>query len=235
MIKNIALAIVFALTSVISSANDFRVKIAYEQFDTEILLYIKIENASNLKKNFNAKVNIQSQNLSFRPIQKDYNQVLIVAPKTVSNFNFATLEYSVLSQSIIRLDLYQRDSLISKDSLTLDFPNSFKNDIEIDLGGLKIDRTRTPIGRSFFELFEKNWVSPKGLSDYTIEFEELPFRFRTTKLKVYLDGELVVDSFLKDNEEFIPQLLAFTIGSVRNKLSEKETRDDEIGGDWNGI
>jgi hypothetical protein len=218
----------------------FNASIKYEQFDSEILLKIRIDNSGETSQNFTARLSLDSRDFSQRQITGQVTEELVVDSMSILDFNMATLEYSVLARSKVKLDLFQNDKLVAVDSLDLTFPNSFSGnggtrDVEIDLGGLKTDRTRTPVGRNFFEQFEKLWVSPTGMSDYTIQFEELPFRFRTTRLKVYLDGDLVVENFLRDNDEFITQLLSYTIAIINSKLAERTKRDDEIGGDWNGI
>lgn len=238
----ILLSVLLGIASNIS-ANEIRAKLAYEQFETEILLFVKIGNSTDKLQELELVLNMVSYDFSRRTIQKDITKNYSALPNSVSNFNFSTVEYSVLSETNIKLQVYHNDSLIILDSLNLNFPNNFSNvnsdggprDVEFDLGGYKIDRTRTPVGRYFFEEFEKRWQSPAGLSDYTIEIEELPFRFRTTRLRIYLDGEMILDNFLRDNDEFIDQLLTYTSALIKNSLTERKKRDDELGGEWNGI
>ncbi len=220
------------------SYSQLDLKLSYEQFDSEILTFASVKNSSNRDLSVFTTQYAVHQDLSGRSISKQVTDTFKIPAMASKRIYLMSLEYSVLSQS----DIYfaaQSGDLSIVDSLNFDFPNKFRNvknrDVDIDLGGVKVDRTRTPIGRTLFEKFEKKWASPEGISDYTLIFEELPFRFRTTILRVYLDSELIFETYLNDKEEFLDRVLAYTIGIIKSKLLAASTRSDELGGDWNGI
>lgn len=211
----------------------------YEQFGTEILIRAFVENNTSDTLDLGLTMDLNSVDFSGNMIKGQQNLAFTINPGVQRNINLKTIEYSVLSESTSVLNLYQHGSLVAKDTFHLNFPNKFKNvknkDVEIDLGGLKIDRTRTPIGREFYEGFEKRWVSPLNAGDYTIEFEELPFRFRTTILKVYLDNEKILETYLRDDEDFINQFINYAIATIKQSLVARQNRTDELGGNYNGI
>ncbi len=227
----------------LSSQDKVSCKIRYERFDTEILVYAVVSNLTDSTLSLSSDLDLVNLDLSGIKIENSSTQSLLLEPQTKKTYNLSTLEYSVLSESTLYLNLRQKMKLLASDSLNLQFPNLFRNvgkdgqfrDVEFDLGGLKIDRTRTPVGREFFELFEKNWKSPSNVSDYTIEFEELPFRFRTTILKVYLDGDIILETYLRDNEDFINRIHNYVSATIKAKLADRGKRNDELGGKWNGI
>jgi len=218
--KCILLSIVISFSA---SAQEFlTLDTKYEQFGTEILIYAFVENSTSDIMNLGLDMDLSSIDFSGRKIAGSQSLEFVLRPNEKRNINLKTIEYSVLSESTSILSLSEGNEIIAKDTFHLNFPNKFKNaknkDVEFDLGGLKIDRTRTPVGREFYEKFEQNWVSPTEAGDYTIEFEELPFRFRTTILKVYIDNDKILETYLRDDEEFMNQFINYVIVTIKQNL-----------------
>jgi hypothetical protein len=225
------------------SQDSLLLDLKYEQFDSEIFMYSLIGNASSRPKAFSYRFSTSSKDFSGNEINYSKTGRLLMPAQKQKKVNLSSIEYSVLSESDAILQVFDGNRLVATDTLHFNFPNKFRNinteggprDVEIDLGGLKIDQTRTPFGRQFYEKFESIWESPLGISDYTIRFEEIPFRFRTTIIKVYLDSELILETYLNNNEEFTDRLLAYLTATIKQKLDSRKNRDDELGGNWNGI
>jgi hypothetical protein len=200
--------------------------IKYEQFGTEILIYAEISNRS--EETLTGEIELSVSNIDFSGLllSSNRNMSFTAKPKELSSVVLTSVEYSVLESTDVRIEYREVGGEAYLDSLNLSFPNKFKNvsangqpsDIEIDLGGLKIDRTRTPYGRKLFEKFETIWNSPSGIVDYSIEFEELPFRFRSSLLKVYLNNELIFESYIQDQEELLSNIVLFLQATITQKL-----------------
>lgn len=101
-------------------------------------------------------------------------------------------------------------------------------DLEID--GLLFDETKTKSGRDFYDYFFNKWVAPSDAKNYSITIKELPYRLRTTQIKIFINENLVVQSFLSPRMEAIEQLAQNSITRVANYLKNYDQIQQMLNG-----
>lgn len=107
--------------------------------------------------------------------------------------------------------------------------------LSLDVGGFVIDETRTRAGRDLYDLFYSRWLAMENVQgDYTIRFEELPFRGLNTIIKVYLNDSLLYEQIIQPNFEFLDQLAAWLANSLQYQVQQlkqvQNNLEDELIG-----
>ncbi|MGZ2369305.1 CsgE family curli-type amyloid fiber assembly protein [Ancylomarina sp. YFZ004] len=77
------------------------------------------------------------------------------------------------------------------------------NQLDVEIDGLLVDETKTKSGRDFYELFYNNWTAPKSAKNYSITIKELPFRLRTTQIKIFINENLVYFTILQPRYDLV--------------------------------
>jgi len=155
----------------------------------------------------------------------------------------------------ILLSVYEGNEVVATDSLFKIFPKRILNDQQtqksktlkdsidtdpnlfLDFSGFVIDETRTRAGRDLYDLFYTRWLSFDNVQgDYTIRFEELPFRGLNTILKVYLNDEQKVEQVIQPNYDFLESFADWLSGFLQFhvqqlKQVESDLEKDLIGTD----
>ena len=152
----------------------------------------------------------------------------------------------------------QEGNVISRDSLMRIFPRRVDRDsirnpqqkaptsgennlrgndpsLLLDVGGFVIDETRTRAGRDLYDLFYSRWLAMENVQgDYTIRFEELPFRGLNTIIKIYLNDSLLHEQVIQPNFEFLDQLAAWLAGNLQYQVQQlrqvQNNLEDELIG-----
>ena len=80
-------------------------------------------------------------------------------------------------------------------------PDSSLQPLEID--GLVLDETQTPIGRDFFDAFRRFWRAPEGAYNYGLVVAEQPSPRRGTRVVVRVNDEVVYQAQVIPREEVV--------------------------------
>ncbi len=75
--------------------------------------------------------------------------------------------------------------------------------IGVEINGLIIDKTRTKMGRDFYQLFYTKWDAPVTKTEYVITISEQPSRGRGSQIFVYVNDFLPFRAFLQPSQTFI--------------------------------
>ncbi len=114
-------------------------------------------------------------------------------------------------------------------------PKQEKDPIMLSLsGGFVLDETRSRAGRDLYDEFYSQWLALDIAGDFTIRFEELPFRGRNTIIKIYLNEELLIERFLQPNYEFIEWFAGALIPFLQGKIQELDQIKDDLDNDLIG-
>ena len=77
--------------------------------------------------------------------------------------------------------------------------------VGLEINGLIIDKTRTKMGRDFYQLFYTAWEAPNTKTDYIITISEQPSKGRGSRVFVYVNEYLPFRAFLQPNLSTVPQ------------------------------
>lgn len=211
-------------------------------------------NPQNEVRAFRYEYLIQKQDANNNRSQIQVGDTFQLGPKEKRIIGFQQVEVSSGSILKISLAVFEQKRMIATDTLFKIFPKKVsKNppiqDAEIrkpddtdpnlflDFSGFVIDETRTRAGRDLYDLFYTRWLSFDNVQgDYTIRFEELPFRGLNTILKVYLNDEQKVEQVIQPNYDFLESfadwLSSFLQFHVQQlKQVENDLEEELIGTD----
>lgn len=111
-------------------------------------------------------------------------------------------------------------------------------ELDVEIDGLLVDETKTKSGRDFYELFYNNWTAPKDAKNYSITIKELPFRLRTTQIKIFINDNLVYLSILQPRYELVERYAQQAVGRVKQYLINYDQIQQLLSGEdqsGNGI
>lgn len=108
-----------------------------------------------------------------------------------------------------------------KDQDTL---NNTVEDPQLDLMGFVLDATRTPFGRTFYELFYRYWSPPENASFYTIKITERPTPGRGSQIIIKMNYEQVLSFRLQPKRRYIKKVSKQATTYVKNKLKKQSVK-----------
>jgi curli production assembly/transport component CsgE len=177
---------------------------------------------------------LHTDSLRFTKTEKLKGVVILKTERTLlfrQNFPLGKENYSVFSY------LLDRDFIIDQLVWSLDTENLPKATKEIlpkpkpqvlaklapdgfDLGGLVFNETRTRSGREFYAIFSQYWKPPTQTEAYWITIREFPTQGRFTLISVSLNNRELFQRFLNPRRTEMENLVAFTIQSLQELLSQ---------------
>ncbi|MCL3780787.1 hypothetical protein EMN47_10375 [Prolixibacteraceae bacterium JC049] len=92
------------------------------------------------------------------------------------------------------------------------------HELDVEIDGLLVDETKTKSGRDFYELFYNNWTAPENAKNYSITIKELPFRLRTTQIKIFINENLVYFTILQPRYELVEAYSKDAVKKVKRYL-----------------
>ncbi len=112
------------------------------------------------------------------------------------------------------------------------------NEFDVEIDGLLVDETKTKTGRDFYELFYSNWTAPENARNYSITIKELPFRARTTQIKIFINENLVYFTILQPRYELVEAYVNDSVQRLMQYLINYDQIQKLLGGEdqkGNGI
>jgi len=178
-------------------------------------------------------------------------------------FSVAPGEELVLTEQRINIDegsiftaqlyFYEDGALIFADTLMRLFPKKIPNTKKENQGngaiqssdpdilglGLVIDETRTPAGRDLYSSFYSKWQELDVQGEFIIRIQEFPFRFRSSRIKVLLNENVLLERIIQPQRQVLMDLgeklanyLSYKVGQL-DQL--QEDLDNEITGGENEV
>ncbi|HKJ45201.1 MAG TPA: CsgE family curli-type amyloid fiber assembly protein, partial [Balneolales bacterium] len=92
------------------------------------------------------------------------------------------------------------------------------NDSLLDFDGLVMDETQSKLGKDFYDIFYKEWDSPKHVLNYTIVIREKPVPSLGTQVMVVIDDKTVFQNFLQPRIEIIEEAAKAAVAYSRQYL-----------------
>ena len=102
-------------------------------------------------------------------------------------------------------------------------------------GMIIVNNTRTRVGAEFYDYFFSKWEDPSGAEQLIVEINEEPFRARTTRLKITINDEVVVNTYLRPKSDYLENLSEQAIERVKyyitnyREIQESLNREDLSG------
>lgn len=138
---------------------------------------------------------------------------------------------NVASDSIMSLpkNLREKFEEIIKDTATA---ATSEEDPDLDLGLMIVNETRTRFGSEFYDNFYQDLSLEENIGSATVVVREEPFRARTTRLIIKVDGSEVVQTILRPNSgEYLEQLVSACVERVKNHIISSQEVQESLGGD----
>lgn len=101
----------------------------------------------------------------------------------------------------------------------------------VEFGGFVFDETKTVWGQQFFQLFEQQWQQLNVVGDYTITIEEVPFRGRTTIVKVKLNEDEIFVRTLQAKYDYLEELSNFAVQVSAARVQQMNQVQQDIQGE----
>tara|TARA_R100000306_G_scaffold23263_1_gene26710 strand:+ start:3427 stop:4206 length:780 start_codon:yes stop_codon:yes gene_type:complete len=161
-------------------------------------------------------------------------------------FSTITINYSVEGKIILVLLLYDRDDKpIGQDRIVLE--NGGKSDVEaliqkpnqnllsqdqaapqdgFVIGGLVTENTLTKAGRDFYRYFYNEYYNKQIKTTKNIEIEEVPGRFRNTRISVKVADQLVWQFFAQPKKSFLKEMADIAFNRSLAYLQQLEKQKD---------
>jgi len=166
-------------------------------------------------KSFTGQLNNRSS------MEHEYNRVLhlehcypgirVDIPYRIKNLKVDSLPNKIITYSeiwhqylTIKEQLYQNRSIV--------------NDSLLDFDGLVMDETQSKLGKDFYDIFYKEWDSPKHVLNYTIVIREKPVPSLGTQIMVVIDDKTVFQNFLQPRIEIIEEAAKAAVAYSRQYL-----------------
>ncbi|WP_040575072.1 CsgE family curli-type amyloid fiber assembly protein [Pontibacter sp. BAB1700] len=97
-------------------------------------------------------------------------------------------------------------------------------DLEVD--GLIVDETITKIGRDFYDLFNRQWETPLGVKNFTIQIQERPTRGNGAYIVIVVNDEPVFEYILQPRYDMIEEVSVYAVAFiteyvVNNQLNQQ--------------
>ncbi|HKJ46648.1 MAG TPA: CsgE family curli-type amyloid fiber assembly protein [Balneolales bacterium] len=155
------------------------------------------------------------------PMKYDYNRIehlehwypgiRVDIPYRIKNLKVDSLPNKIITYSeiwhqylTIKEQLYQNRSIV--------------NDSLLDFDGLVMDETQSKLGKDFYDIFYKEWDSPKHVLNYTIVIREKPVPSLGTQIMVVIDDKTVFQNFLQPRIEIIEEAAKAAVAYSRQYL-----------------
>lgn len=101
--------------------------------------------------------------------------------------------------------------------------------IGIEINGLIIDKTRTKMGRDFYQLFYTKWEAPPAKTDYIITISEQPSRGRGSQVFVHVNDYLTFRAFLQPSQQFIAGASEQATNRIQNFIKQLDKMQENFG------
>ena len=98
-----------------------------------------------------------------------------------------------------------------------------------EISGMVIDNTKTKAGRDFYTLFYNRWISNSIKNEYIIKVKEEPFRLRSTKVEIRINGNIVFSSYLQPRQSLIEALAEQAYNRVKNYVQNYDIIMQQLG------
>jgi curli production assembly/transport component CsgE len=105
-----------------------------------------------------------------------------------------------------------------------------KKDPVLDLGVLVFDRTRSPIGEQFYQLFYRNWKPPKNAGNATLTISEQPTPGIGSLVTIKLGYEKVFRARLQPRRRYIEALSKMAIARCQKIIEQKAKVKKQLAG-----
>ena len=90
--------------------------------------------------------------------------------------------------------------------------------LDLEIGEMVFDETITKVGRDFYELFFNSWSNPTQIKDFSISIKEKPMPGIGTQITVTIDDFVLVQQFIRPNQEMIEMLADYSVGMASQYL-----------------
>jgi curli production assembly/transport component CsgE len=117
------------------------------------------------------------------------------------------------------------------DKITQEEEAKMSREPELEIDGLIIEETLTKSGNDFYDFFYRDWEPPAEARNYTIYIVERPFRLNMTMIEISINDNTVIQAFMQPRLEFVENLAAETVVTLRNYLQNYEQIKRDLEGD----
>lgn len=111
-----------------------------------------------------------------------------------------------------------------QDTTNQQLKNNTVEDPELKLMGFVLDATRTPFGRTFYELFYRYWSPPDNASFYTIRITERPTPGRGSQIIIKMNYEQILSFRLQPKYHYIQKISKQAAAYVKRKLKKQSVK-----------
>ena len=105
------------------------------------------------------------------------------------------------------------------------------SDDNLEIDGLIIDRTKSKLGRDFYQLFYSKWEAPYGIHGYDITISEKPVPGRGSLIQIEVKGTLIFNRRLTPRYAEIEQAAELGIRITLNYLYNYENYQRQLSGE----
>jgi curli production assembly/transport component CsgE len=105
------------------------------------------------------------------------------------------------------------------------------SDENLEIDGLIIDRTKTKLGRDFYQLFYSKWEAPYGIKGYDILISEKPMPGRGSLVQIEVKGTLIFNRRLTPRYAEIEKSAELAIQVTLNYLYNYENYQRQLSGE----
>lgn len=104
-------------------------------------------------------------------------------------------------------------------------------DENLEIDGLIIDRTKSKLGRDFYQLFYSKWEAPYGIKGYDIIISEKPVPGRGSLIQIKVRGTLIYNQRLTPRYADIEKAADLGIQITLNFLYNYENYQRQLSGE----
>lgn len=109
----------------------------------------------------------------------------------------------------------QHDTVFVKETIN---DKGIVEESELEIDGLMIDDTRTKAGHDFYDLLFSLWEAPPDARNYMIKIIEKPYRVNVTRVEIWVNEEILVNTILQPRPDLITELAQGVNKSLRDYL-----------------
>jgi hypothetical protein len=105
---------------------------------------------------------------------------------------------------------------------------------EVEFGGLVFEQTKTVWGQQFFQLFIQRWQAAEMTGDFNLVVEEVPFRGRTTLVKLILNDEPILIRTLQGKYDYLEELADLAVQVAVYQVQQLNQVAEDLDADLSG-